>query len=228
MSSPRWCSSGSSRGRSAPSSSTRQGTGCRATKSQPVRAQVGDRRDDEPPVRRVGGQRAVAARLREPAEPRAVERDLVDVVDEVAVRRLVAGGDEGERGAVGTPGDVGAVGVARRDLDRFRRRDGVVGDVDRQVEDEDLAAAVGQETDVVQAVLQGRDQPRRLGRRGDALDGPVPPLLRHPRRVGEPPGVRRPHRRAGPEVVVGQPARRPRRRWAGRATCGLPPGSALR
>jgi hypothetical protein len=133
----------------------------------------------------------------------------VDVVDEVEIGPLVPGGDEGERAAVRTPHDVLAVGVPGGDLHRGRRRNGVVDGVHRQVEHEDLAAAVHQEADVVEAVLQGRDQPRRLRTRGNALGGAVPPLLRHPRRVRQPPRVRRPHRRAGPQRMLRQPSSHP-------------------
>ncbi|WP_242471284.1 hypothetical protein [Blastococcus sp. TML/C7B] len=153
---------------------------------EPVGPEVGDGGDDERAVRRVGRARAPPDRRGHPAQPGAVGGDLVDVDDEVPVGPRVPRGDEGEGRAVRAPDDVGAVGVPGGQLHRCGRR-GVVAQRGGQVEDEDLAAAVGQEADAVRAVRQRGDQPRRLGLGADALDRAVPAVLGHPGDVGEPP-----------------------------------------
>ena len=198
------------------------GHGLAGGEVQPVGTEVGDGGDDQrPAVGGVGRHRAVPPRARDPPEAGAVGADDVHVPDQVAVGALVTGRDEGQLGAVRAPGHVLAVGVAGRDLQRLGQRGGVVLEVLGQVEHEHLAAAVGQEPDVVQPVLQGRDQPGRLGPGTDPLDGAVAALLGHPRGVGEPARVRGPDRRPGAEAVLGQPAGESRRRWAagGAAAC---------
>ena len=90
---------------------------------QPVGAEIGDGGHDQgAAVGAVRRQRAVAPRVGHPAQERAVGLDDVDVPDEVAVGPLVPGRDEGQLCSVRAPGHVLAVGVARRDLHRFRQR----------------------------------------------------------------------------------------------------------
>jgi hypothetical protein len=101
----------------------------------------------------------------------------------------VPGRDEGQLGTVRAPGHVLGVGVPGGDLDRLRQGCGVVREVRRQLEEEQLAPAVAEEPDVVQPVLQGGDQPRRLGARRDALDGAVPARFRNAGGVREAAGV---------------------------------------
>ena len=213
-----------------PAASTRQGTGCRATKSRPVRPEVGDGGDDEPPVRRrrpaARSRRATSVTRRSPAPSGA---DGVDVVDQVAVGRSWRA--ETKASAAPSGRQVTSVQSASPvgDLDRLRRRDGVVRDVDRagRRRRPGCGRSVRKPTSS-RRYCRVRDQPRRLGRRADALDGAVPALPRGP---------------APCRPAAGSPATTParRRRGGGRSagaaappavgstcTCGLPPGSALR
>ncbi len=108
--------------------------------------------------------------------------------------------DEGEQRPVRTPGDVGVVEIAGRDLDRLR----LVGE---RIDHEDVQPAVGEEADAVPAVVQRRDPARPLLVGGHPLGRPVPPLLGHPGAVGEGARVRPPLRRPGTEPMVGDPPR---------------------
>ena len=99
--------------------------------------------------------------------------------------------------------------VAGGDLDRLRQRRGVVVEV----------GAAGRATKTWLGRSVRKPTPSRrycsvVISRGGSAAGPTPstvpyrPCSGHPGDVGQPPGVRRPDRRPGAEVVVGQPAGR--------------------
>ena len=211
VSSPRWCCSGSSSGSSGPpAAATRQGTACRATKSSPSGPRSGTAVTTS--VRAVGAvrrQRAVAPRVRHPAQDRS-RRCRTTYTSRTRSRS--ARSCRAETKASSPPS--GAPG--RRP--RSRRRPtvtctgsgsgrGVVLEVRGQVERRTPGCGRSPRKPTSSSryfsvvISRGGSAPGP-----DPLDRAVPALLGHPRGVGEPAGVRRPDRRPGAEAVVGQPA----------------------
>jgi hypothetical protein len=152
-----------------------------AAEIDPVGAQVGVGGDAE---HGAGGvedrQPAPAAAAGDPPRPPAGRRDQVDVADEVAAGAGVAGGDEGQRAAVGRPGDVGVLAGAVGQLPRPGQGDAVVGGFLGQVEDEQAAGPVAGPA-VVRPRGEAGEQPGGVG---------VGAVRGHAGGEGQPSGVR--------------------------------------